>query len=161
MAATGAVKPGVKGGAYRNTGSYGSPTWTLMSLVKDVTPALPWDMAEAGSRETRAKLYGKTRVDLGVQFSMRADDLDAGFNAVADAAVSPTTALDLMFLDGLIATEGARGFRAQWLINMTSQPQEIDGNIYNQFEAKPAWSSDGYPKSVVMGAASAPTFTTF
>jgi len=160
MAAVSAVKVGVRGVAYRNTGTYGSPTWTAMALVKDVTPSMPWDWVEAGSRETKAKLYAKARADLGVSFNMRADDLDAAFNAIADAACSQTTAVDIMFLDAAITVEGSRGFRAHWLINLGSQPQEIDGSIYNQFEAKPTWASDGYPKTVVMGAASAPTFTT-
>ena len=159
MAATSAVKVGVAGRGYRNTGTYGSPTWTAMNLIRSVTPSMPWDMVEAGSRETRAKLYAKARADLGISFDMRADDADTGFNAVADAAVSPTTLLDLMFLDAAITVEGARGFRAQWNINLTGQPQEIDGSVYDSFEAKPGWSSDGYPKTVVMGASSTPTFT--
>ena len=159
MAATSAVKVGVRGVGYRNTGSYGSPTWTAMALIQNVTPSMPWDMVEAGSRETRAKLYVKTRADLGVQFTMRADDADTAFNAVADAALSPTTLLDLMFLDAPITTEGARGFRAHWNINLTGQPQEIDGSIYDQFDAKPGLSSAGHPSTVVMGASSTPSFT--
>jgi hypothetical protein len=130
-----------------------------MALVRSVTPSMPWDMVEAGSRATRAKLYAKARADLGVRFEMRADDADAAFAAVADAACSPTTVLDILFLDGAITVEGVRGFRAEWLINLTGQPQEIDGSIYDQFEAKPAWTANGYPSTVVMGASSTPTIT--
>lgn len=160
MAAASASKVGVAAGAYRNTGTYGTPVWVELGFVKDVTPNFPWDMVEAGNRATKAKLYAKARVDLSVQFSMKADDLDTGFNAIADAAVSQTATADIMFLDGDITAEGARGFRASWLINLTSQGQEIDGSIYDQFEAKPAYDSQGYPKAVVMGATSTPTFTT-
>lgn len=159
MAAASSVKVGVAGKAYRNAGTYGSPTWTVMGLVKDVTPSMPWDMVEAGARETRAKIYAKARADLGVSMVMRADDADTGFNAVADAAMSPTAVLDIMFLDAAITFEGARGFRAEWLINLTGQPQEIDGSIYDSFDCKPAWTSNGYPSTVKMGATSAPTFT--
>ena len=160
MAATSAVKPGIGGRVYRNTATYGSPTWTAQQSVKDCTPSIPWDMQEAGSRETRAKLYAKTRADLGVQLVMRADDAATDFNAFADAAVSPTAVLDLLILDGLISVEGVRGFRAEWNVSLSGQPQEIDGVIYDTFDLKPAWSSNGYPRTVVMGAASAPTFTT-
>lgn len=159
MAATSAVKVGPGGKAYRNTGTYGSPTWTAMGLVRSVSPSMPWDMVEAGARETRAKLYAKARADLKVSFDMRADDADDAFSAVADAAVSPTVLLDILFLDGPLTAEGARGFRAAWNINLTGQPQEIDGSIYDQFEAAPGWSSDGYPSTVKMGATSTPTFT--
>lgn len=158
MAATSEVKVGVRAKAYRNTGTYGSPTWVAMGLVKDATPNMPWDMLEAGARETNAKLYAKGRADLSVQFTMRADDADAAYNAVADAAASQTATLDLMFLNAAVTKEGARGFRAEWLINLTSEPQEIDGSIYDQFEAKPTWTSNGYPKTVVMGATSTPSF---
>ena len=160
MAAASAVKVGVAGVVYRNTGTYVTPTWGGMGLVKDVTPSMPWDMVEAGARETRAKLYAKARADLSVSMTMRADDADTAFNAIANASLSPTTLVDLMFLDAAISVEGARGFRAEWLINMTGQPQEIDGSIYDSFDCKPGWSSSGYPKTVVMGASSAPTFTT-
>jgi len=157
--ATSAVKPGVGGRLYRNTGNYGTPAWTAVNLVKDVTPGIPWDMVEAGSRETRAKLYAKTRADLGAQVVCRADDADAGFNALADAAVSPTSLPDILILDSAITTEGARGFRFHANVNLTSQPQEIDNVIYNTFDLKPGWSSEGVPKTVVMGASSTPTFT--
>jgi hypothetical protein len=35
-----------------------------------------------------------------------------------------------------------RGFRAHYQINLTSQPQEADGSIYDQFELKPAPNAD-------------------
>lgn len=159
MAAVSAIKVGVRARAYRNTGSYGSPTWTAMNLIKDVTPSMPWDWVEAGARETNAKLYAKARADLGVSFTMRADDADTGYNAVADAACSQTTVMDILFLNAAITVEGCRGFRAEWLINLTSEGQEIDGSIYDQFEAKPTWTSNGYPKTVVMGSGSTPSFT--
>lgn len=157
--AAGAVKPGAAGRVYRNSGSYGSPTWVAVNLVKDATPSMPWDMVEAGARETRAKLYAKARADLSVQLVVRADDADTGFNALADAAVSPTTLLDLLVLDGLISVEGVRGFRAHWNVNLTGQPQDIDNVIYDTFELKPGWNSAGYPSTVIMGATSTPAFT--
>lgn len=157
-AASTAAKVGVRAKAYRNTGTYGSPTWTAMGLVKDVTPSMPWDMVESGARETNAKLYAKARADLGVSMTMRADDADAAFNAVADTSMSQTAVLDILFLNAPITVEGCRGFRAEWLINMTGEPQEIDGSIYDSFDCKPTWTSNGFPKTVVMGASSAPTF---
>lgn len=161
MAAASAVKPGIKGGLYRNTGTYGSPTWTEVGLVREATVSMPWDMSEAGARQTNSKLYGKTRVDPGITFDLRADDADTAYIAIFAAAVSQSTQLDLMALDGKITVEGAMGVRGKWIINQTGQAQPIDANIYTPFEAKPAWSSDGYPTSVIMGAASTPAFTAF
>lgn len=160
-AAVAGVKAGVNAKIYRNTGTYGSPTWTAVGLVKDDTEGTPWDMVEAGARETKAKLYAKTRTDISESVVVRADDSDAGYNAFATAAESQTTVMDLLILDGPITAEGARGLRAEFLVNKTGKPKEIDGVIYVTFELKPTWTSNGYPSSVVMGASSAPTFTAF
>lgn len=157
--AASAVKPGIGGRVYRNTGSYGSPSWTAQNLVKDVTFTMPWDMVEAGARETRAKLFMKARTDITFSVVMRADDAAADYNAFSDAACSPTAVMDLLILDGLISVEGTRGVRAEFLANNDGQPQEADGSIYTTFTLKPTWTSNGYPSTVEMGASSTPTLT--
>lgn len=160
MAAASANKPGVGGVVYRNTGTYGSPSWTAQTFVKDVTPSMPWDMAEAGSRATRAKTFMKTRADLTITIVMKADDADAGYLAFRAAANSPTSVLDLLVLDGLISVEGCHGWRGEFLVNLTAAPQEIDGSIYDTFECKPTWTSNAVgPSTVIMGASSSITAT--
>lgn len=159
--ATSAVKAGIACKAYRNTGTYGSPTWTAADIVRDAQPAFPWDLVDASARATRAKLYGKTQIDLGFQLVCRADDADTAYGLFVDASFSPTTVIDMMLLDGPISTEGVRGVRAHWLFNLTGQPQGAGDNVYSTFDIKPGYSTEGYPKSVVMGASSTPTFTAF
>jgi len=161
MAATSAVKTGIACGAYRNTGNYGTPTWVEMTFVKDGKNNIPWDLVEASIRATRAKLYAKTQVDLKPQLTMRADDADTAYVAMFAAAVSATALLDLMILDGDIATEGAMGLRAEWNVSFTDQGQGSGDVVYTTFDLAPGWTSNGYPKSVIMGAASAPAFTAF
>lgn len=155
------VKAGIAAKAYRNTGTYGSPTWTAADLVRDVQPAFPWDMVDASSRATRAKLYGKTQIDLAIQLVVRADDADTAYQAFVDAAFSPTTLIDMMILDGPVTAEGARGVRAHFNFSLSGQPQDAGSIVYSTFDIKPGYSTDGVPKSVSMGAASAPTFTSF
>jgi len=158
--ATSGVKTGIGGRAYRNTGTYGTPVWTAANIVRDATVTPPWDYGDASARFTRAKQYGKTQMDLGIQLVCRADDADAGYGAFVDAAVSPTTLLDMLILDGAITTEGCRGFRAHWLFSISGQPQAAGDVIYSTFDLKPGVDPGGnVPQSVVMGAASAPTFT--
>lgn len=163
MAAAAGAKPAIAGVVYRNTGTYGSPTWTPQPLVKDVGPNTPWDFGDASVKGTRAKLYTKTQIDLGYQISMRADDADADYQAWVDAGVSATAKLDLMILDGPITAEGARGVRAEFLVSIPNQTQAIGDVVYTNFEIKPAPGTTltDYPKSVKMGASSAPTFTAF
>lgn len=160
MAATSAIKPAIGAGAYRNTGTYGSPTWTEMTLVRDAVNNMPWDFGDASVRATRAKLYGKTQVDLAAQLTMRADDADTAYVAMFAAAMSPTSVVDLLILDGDIATEGAMGCRAEFLVSF-QQNQSIGEIVYTVFDLKPTYTSNGVPKSVIMGAASSPSFTSF
>lgn len=161
MAAAAGVKVGIKGQMLRNTGTYGSPTWTAIALVRDVTPVRAWDMADASSRETRAKLYAKTMIDVGATAVVRADDVNTGYQALYDASNSPTSVVDLLILDGPLTTEGSAGVRAEFLVSETGAPQEAGGVIYSTFDLKPAWTSNGYPSSIDVGASSALTATAF
>lgn len=159
--AASATKPGIACVAYRNTGTYGSPTWSAATNIRDVQPAFPWDLVDASSRATRAKLYGKTQIDVGFQAVVRADDADSAYGAFVDAAFSPTTVIDMMILDGPIATEGVRGIRAHFLFSLSGQPQGAGDMVYSTFDLKPGFSTAGVPSSVVMGASSTPAFTAF
>ncbi len=161
MSAVSAMKPGIGGVVYRNTGTYATPSWTAQTLVKDAMVPSPYDFAEAGSRETRAKLYMKTRIDLQHKIVMRADDANAGVLAFRAAAVSATAVVDLLILDAPITIEGAHGFRSEYLVSLADEPQEIEGSIYDTFELKTPWTTNGYPSSVIMGTGSAPSITAF
>lgn len=161
MAGSAGPKAAINAGAYRNTGTYGSPTWTEMTLVRDVTPAYAWDFGDASARATRAKLYAKTQIDLQLSLVMRADDLDAAYQAMVAAAMSPTGVVDLLILDGDITAEAAVGVRGEFGVSISGQAQGAGDIVYTTFELKAAPSSNGVPKSVLMGAASSPTFTAF
>lgn len=159
MAATEGPRAGIDGAAYRNTGTAGSPTWAEIDNIKDVAPATPWDLQEAGSRETKAKLYAKTRQDIGYQVVARADSADLGYQALWDAACSPNP-IDLLVLDGPLTEEGASGYRAYWNVNASGGPtQGADEMQYTTFDLKPAWNGTILPKIADVGASSAVTYT--
>lgn len=160
-AAASAAKPGILGAVYRNTGSYGSPTWTRWDLVRSVTPGFNWDWLDGSNRGTRAKLYAKGQIDLPFALEVRADDADAAYVAFWAAAMSPTTTVDLLILDGRITVEGAMGVRAEFLVGIGGQPQGAGDLIVTTFDLRCAVPNSGPPKSVVMGATSTPSFTDF
>jgi len=159
MAATAGVKTGIGAVLYYNTASFGTPTWAAIGLVKDVNPSLPWEKAEAGARYTRAKVFVKTRAEISIDATVRADNADAAYVLMKDASLSPTTTMDFLCLDGKITDEGAHGYRAECLLECTGAPQEIDGAIYDTFHLIPAVTANGAPATVKMGAASTPTLT--
>lgn len=161
MAAASEVQLGIDGAVYRNAGSYMTPTWTEIDLVRNVTPAVKWDRGDSSSRATKAKLQAKTQVAISGTIECRADPADAGYQALFDASQEDSTgALDLMILDADITTEGARGVRGFMNLDF-AQNQGVGDVIYTTFEYDPAWNVGGYPASVVMGATSTPTLTTF
>ncbi len=160
MAEAAAIQPAVDAGFYRNTGSYGTPTWTEVTIIRDVSDAgQKWDWADASSRQSRSKLFGKTQMDPSGTIAARADPADAGYQAIWTASVT-TTPIDVMILDGDIATEGVKGKRMHAGFNI-GQDQSIGNIIYTEFEYKPMYHSDGFPKYVEMGASSTPTYTAY
>lgn len=161
MSAASAVKLGINADVLRNSATYGTPTWAELTLVRGVTPAFPWDMVDAAIRGTPVKLYAKSQLDIQLQLDVRADDADAGYQALWDAAMDQDSVVDLLVLDGPITTEGSMGVRGEFVVNFAGQSQGPGDVVYTQFDLKPAWSSNGYPKKVEMGASSAPTFTAF
>lgn len=161
MAETSAVQVGIAAAVYRNAGSYGSPTWTEITLIKSVTPNVKWTRSDASIRATKALLQAKTQVAITGSIECRADPADAGYQALFTAAMQDSTgAPDLLILDGDIATEGVKGIRAHMNLDF-AQNHSIDGVIYTTFDYDPAWNSAGYPSFVEMGATSTPTITAF
>jgi hypothetical protein len=80
------VRLGLEAKLYRNTGTSGSPTWTEMTNVKDLTLNLEASEADvttrgnAGWRATLAALK-----DASIEFEMVWDTADAAFTAIKDA----------------------------------------------------------------------------
>lgn len=162
MAASALTLPGILGGCYRNTGTYGSPTWTEQTSVKSGSIGVaPWEFGDASARKTRAKLFQKTQVDLSSEVMMLASPAAADYIAFYGAAQSATSVLDLLLINAKITTEGAIGIRSEFQVALAKENQEIEGVIYDTFELKPVATANGVPSSVVMGAASAPTIAAF
>ncbi len=161
MAGLAGTKVGIGGVVYRNTGSYGSPTWTAQTAVKDVNFGQPWDFGDASTRATRAKLYAKTQVDLAISLVVKADNLESGYQAMVTAAMSPTSVLDFLILDGLVSAEVVHGIRSEFLLSQTGQSQAIGDVIYDTFDLKPSYTTNGVPSWVVTAANSVTTITAY
>lgn len=158
MAAEDTAKVGINGAVYRNEGTEGSPTWTEINRVRNVQPSFPWDLVLVDSRETRAKQYVPTQVDIGAQLEVRASNENAGYLALFDAHVLHEE-IDLLILDGKLTDEGARGIRASWYVSLTGQTQGVGDAVYSTFDLKPGVAFT--PKAIVVGSASAITPTEF
>lgn len=160
MAAVSAPQPGAIAGAYRNTGTRDSPTWAEMTSVSGGDLGDNWDFGEASTRASGAKAFDKTMVDLTSTLQVLANPAATDYIALYSASQIRTGVIDMMLLNAKISVEGAIGIRAAFKLKR-SENQDMGGIISNTFELKPyiGGASPVTPKTVVMGASSAPTFT--
>ena len=95
-----AVRLGMKGFLYRNTGDYDSPSWVAVNNVRDLTLSLEKGEADVTTRSNdgwRATLG--TLKDASIEFQMVWDTADAAFAAIQEAWFQDAT-IEFAILDG-------------------------------------------------------------
>ena len=146
---------GLNAKAYRNTGTYGSPTWSEMSLISDLSVNPTWDKADASARESRIKQTVKTLVSLEITGKMKKKLLDTNYDAFMNVMLSDAT-LDLLILDGDKDTVGVRGWRADFQIFSANEDQGMGNVLFADFSLEPS-ITENPPKAVLVAAG--PTLT--
>lgn len=99
---------------YRNTDDPydNSPTWSLVTNVRDLTRNLEKDMADASIRGSSFHLQVSTLKNFSIDFQMVYDPTDTDFIAFEAAYINDTD-IEMLDLDGLISTTGSKGLRFQ------------------------------------------------
>ena len=136
------VKLGMDAKLYRNTGSYGSPTWNEMPNVKDVTLNLEAgeaDVTTRGNNGWRATVA--TLKDASVEFEMVWDSADADFVAIRDAFLNKT-AIELAVMDGDIETAGNQGLRASCMVTNFTRNEPLEEAITVAVTVKPTYATN-------------------
>lgn len=142
---------------YRNSGTYGSPTWTEVDDILDLDADPSWGEGDASSRGSPVMMTEPTQMALSITGKIRVSLDDADFVALDDAFVA-RTALDLMVLNGPSSTNGVRGWRMDFKIFGWKETQAANGVLYRDFTMKPCLSSNPPKRAVV--ASGAAVFTT-
>lgn len=127
---------------YRNTGTYGSPTWNEVPNVKDLTSgmqATEIDVTTRGSAGFKAYIAGL--IDAGVDFNMIWDTSDADFTAIQTAFLA-RTGIEFLVLDGDVETPGSQGLRAIMGIFDFTREEPLDGAVEAKVKLKPRYVSD-------------------
>lgn len=110
---------------YRNAGTYGSPTWTEIPNVKDLT--LGMDKGDVDIT-TRASGGFVERVDglidATIDFQMLWDTADANFTAMQTAYFAKT-AIEFLVLDGVDTASGSQGLRATCMIKTFTRTETL------------------------------------
>lgn len=128
---------GRNGKAYRNTGSYASPSWSEMTNVRDVTLNLDTESADVATRADG--LWGAdavVKLTASVDLEMIWDPTDAAFTALLTAFLAAST-IEFLILDGAVGTTGSQGLRATCNISKFSRPEPLNEAMKAMVGIKP------------------------
>lgn len=141
MSAPTAPVLGSKGGFYRNSGTYGTPTWVLINNCGDLDVTEQNDKVDVPLRKNLGfKCYVPGETDYGIAFRMIYDPADASQTALR-AAFRNKTPIELLVLDGPVATVGSSGVRAT--MGVFKMPrQEPLGPMMMDVEVAPTYSAN-------------------
>jgi len=142
-----AIVIGLNGKLYKNTGTYGSPTWTLVTKVMDLELKIEADQFEVSNRAGGGyKEYVNTLVDAEISWGMPYDASDTLLTSFQTAARPGGSAIEFLVLDGLQATTGSQGLRVTCALKTASGRSEKLGEAMTiAVTAKPTPNSNAAP----------------
>jgi predicted secreted protein len=130
---------------YRNTGTYASPTWDLIGNVKDLTLSLEKDETDVTTRASGGwKEFVDGMKDATVEFGMLWDTGDADFDAFQGAFIN-NTAVEVLVLDGLVATAGAEGLRATMMVKSFTRNENLGEALMVDVSLRPVKNANSAP----------------
>lgn len=141
------VRLGLNAKLYRNTGSYGTPTWTEIEAVKDLS--LADAMTEA---DVTARKHGGYRAmvaalrEVGIEFDMPNIVADVDLLALRTAYNARST-IEFAVMDDAIATSGAHGVRFSGQIFQRNRDEKLEEAQMYAWTIKPT-DSDNAPSEV-------------
>lgn len=137
-----AVKLGLDGKTYRNTGTYATPIWNEVKNIKDLK--LP---IEKGSADVTTRLnngWGADKATLkraSIDFQMVDDPLDDDIIALTTAFFAGTT-VEFAILDGDIVTAGTQGLRATMDIFKFERTEGLEEAMMFDVTIKPTFAAN-------------------
>ena len=126
---------------YCVAGIGGTPTWSEMSNVKNVTLNLQKGEADVTTRANNGwKATAGTLKEGSIEFEMVWDTADAGFTAIKNAWFN-NTLIGLAAMDGPVATTGSQGLWADCAIIDFSRDEPLEDALTVKVTAKPTYSA--------------------
>ena len=122
-------------------------SWTVMGNVRDVTLDLSTAEADITARDNDGwRATVATLKEGSVEFEMRWDPSEAGFEAAKDAYFN-NTLLSLLVLDGDKDTSGSQGLAANFSITDFSRSEPLEDALSVSVTCKPTSAQYWYTKS--------------
>ena len=120
----------------------GTPTWTELTNVKNVTLNLQKGEADVTTRANSGwKATAATLKEGSIEFEMVWDTTDAGFTAIKTAWFNNTT-IGIAAMDGAIATTGSQGLWADCHVIDFSREEPLEEAITVKVTVKPTYSAN-------------------
>lgn len=130
---------------YRNTGSYGTPTWDLINNVKDLTLSLDKDEVDITTRGSGGfKEFIDGMIDASIDFGMVWDTEDTDFAAIRTAFFAKT-AVEFLILDGLVATTGSQGLRVTCMVKSFTRNENLGEALMADVTLRPVKNANAAP----------------
>ena len=148
---------GIDGVFYRNTATFGTPTWDAVPGISDCVVNSDWDSGDGSTRVSPVKMSEPTQLDLNVSFKHIADG-GADYLALA-AAFYGRDDIDVMVLDGASTVNGVEGVRFVGKLHKWTQSQGLGDVLFRDSVIKPSIQATNKPQTVAV-ASGAPVFTT-
>lgn len=118
----------------------GTPTWTELTNVKNVTLNLQKGEADVTTRANNGwRATAGTLKEGSIEFEMVWDTVDAGFTAIQNAYFN-NTLIGIAAMDGAIATAGSQGLWADCAIMDFSREEPLEDALSVKVTAKPTYS---------------------
>jgi hypothetical protein len=146
-----AVKLGINAKLFYNAGTYGTPSWTEVTQISDLTENIKSQKAECNDRSSPVNKSVITSQDVSWSGKIKNDESTA-FNYFYEAIFEKTTT-DVLVLNGGSTTNGVRGFRADVQIHDMSNDQGRNASIYHDLMFEPTDSSNPVKAVLVTGGA--------
>ena len=135
---------GLNAKAYRNTGTYASPTWVELDAVRDVTLNLEKSMGDVSSRASSWMRSLPALKNASIEFELLYDGADTGVQAIRDAFLNDTL-IDMAFMDGDMDTAGSQGLRAECHVENFSRSEPLEEPILVSVTLRPAADTTNVP----------------
>lgn len=129
---------------YRNTATFGTPTWVAVSLFENVSVDPRYVESASNSRDSPFERVAATMAGCSITGRLKVKPGDAGYEALMDA-FALRTPVDLLVLNAAKETEGARGVRGEFYVMAAGEDQTIQNRLYRDLELKLA-DTDNPPK---------------
>ncbi len=127
---------------YRNSGSYGSPTWTLISNVRDLGLGLEKGEADVTTRAGNGwEQVVAALKSASIEWGMVWDTADANFTAIRNSFLNDTV-IEFLVLDGAVATTGSQGLRAECMVQRFRRNENLREAVVVDVSAKPTYSTN-------------------